>query len=80
MTEKCPKCGENVDGIELLREAEKTLTDTQKEKRIDDFLAGWGGLKESRSCAIHYLEVSFWDVSLAQNRYWREVILMQDYA
>ena len=63
-----------------LRDARENLTDAQKEKRIDAFLAGWGGLKESRSYARSYLEASLWDVKLAQDKYWREVILMQEYA
>lgn len=63
-----------------LRDASENLTDAQKEKRIDEFLAGWGGLKESRSYARSYLEASLWDVKLSQDKYWREVILMQEYA
>lgn len=52
------------------------LSDQEKEQRIDAFLAGWGGLKETRDMARYYLEESYWDVSLAQNRYWRENILI----
>lgn len=49
------------------------------EKRIDEFLAGWGGLKESRDYARACLEDAYWDVALAKKKYWHEVILMCDH-
>lgn len=69
---KCKHCGKESNTIELLKETAKNLTAAQKEKLIDDFLAGWSGLKESRQYARGYLETSFWDVKLAQDKYWRE--------
>jgi hypothetical protein len=55
-------------------------TDSEKEQLIDAFLAGWGGLKETREIARLYLEGAYWDVSMAQQRYWHEVILTHEYA
>lgn len=49
---------------------------TDEEKLIDEFLAGWGGLRENRKMARYYLEHAGWNVSLAQDRYWRENILI----
>jgi hypothetical protein len=52
------------------------MTDSEKEQRIDAFLSGWGGLKESREYAKFYLEQCNWDVRSAQDLYWRENILI----
>lgn len=60
--------------------AGKHLSEAEKEGRIDAFLAGWGGLKETREIARLYLEGAYWDVSMAQQRYWHEVILTHEYA
>lgn len=52
------------------------MTDTERESAIDAFLAGWGGLKQTRELARYYLEESNWNVKAAQDAYWRENILI----
>lgn len=66
---------EQLKGGEVMGE----LSSEEKERRIDEFLSGWGGLKETRKTAEFYLRWNSWDVSLAQARYWHEVILPYEY-
>lgn len=66
---------EQLKGGEVMGE----LSSEEKERRIDEFLSGWGGLKETRKTAEFYLRWNSWDVSLAQARYWHEVILRYEY-
>lgn len=48
------------------------MSEQEKEQLIDAFLAGWGGLKQTRQMARFYLEQSNWNVEQAQFAYWSQ--------